>query len=74
MAYGDQEQRPPDEQPERVVMRAPDGRTVQVMTEDVAEFEGQGFELVAAAVEAPTEQAVKLKRQKVTQAEREEAS
>lgn len=45
VAFGDEEQRPPDPQPERVVMVAPDGRTVQVMTEDVAGFEARGFVL-----------------------------
>lgn len=70
-AFGDQEQRPPDEQPERLLMRAPDGRTVQVMAEDVGEFEGQGFELTTAT-DPPTEAPAKPKRQKVTQAEPEE--
>ena len=50
VAPGDQAQRPPDPQPERVVMVAPDGRTVQVMTEDVAGFEERGFVLETPAV------------------------
>ena len=43
VAFGDQGQRPPDPQPERVVMVAPDGRTVQVMVEDVPGFTERGF-------------------------------
>jgi hypothetical protein len=45
VAFGDQGPRPPDPQPERVVMVAPDGRTVQVMAEDVAGFAERGFAL-----------------------------
>ena len=71
VAHGDQEQRPPDEQPDRLVMRAPDGRTVQVMTEDVAEFDAQGFVLETAAVESPTP---KPKRAKAAPVEPEEGS
>ena len=51
-------------------MRAPDGRAVQVMAEDVADFEGRGFALDRASAAEPP---AKPKRQKVTQAEPEEA-
>lgn len=56
VAFGDQGQRPPDPQPERVVMVAPDGRTVQVMVEDAPAFAERGFvpaEPGEPAVEAP---------------------
>jgi len=53
VAFGDQGQRPPDPQPERVVMVAPDGRTVQVMVEDVAGFEERGFVLEVRPVPEP---------------------
>jgi hypothetical protein len=43
VAFGDQEQRPADPQPERVAMRAADGRTVQVMAEHVPGFAERGF-------------------------------
>lgn len=45
VVFGDQGQRPPDPQPERVVMVAPDGRTVQVIAEDVPGFTERGFVL-----------------------------
>lgn len=50
VAFGDQERRAPDVQPERVVMVAPDGRTVQVMVEDVPGFEERGFVLETPTV------------------------
>ncbi len=50
VAFGDHGHRPPDPQPERVVMVAPDGRTVQVMTEDVDGFEERGFVLETPGV------------------------
>jgi hypothetical protein len=56
VAFGDQGQRSPDPQPERVVMTAPDGRTVQVMAEDVPGFAERGFvpaELSEPAAETP---------------------
>ena len=71
VAFGDQGQRPPDQQPERVVMVAPDGRTVQVMTEDVAGFEERGFALETAAV---TERLEPAKPRRAKAAPDEEAS
>jgi hypothetical protein len=65
VAFGDQGQRPPDPQPERVVMVAPDGRTVQVMTEDVVGFEERGFVLETPAVTERPEPA-KQRRAKAT--------
>lgn len=65
VAFGDQGQRPSDPQPERVVMVAPDGRAVQVMTEDVAGFEERGFVLETPAVTERLEPA-KLRRAKAT--------
>ena len=65
VAFGDQGQRPPDPQPERVVMVAPDGRAVQVMTEDVAGFEERGFVLETPAVTERLEPA-KPRRAKAT--------
>jgi hypothetical protein len=65
VAFGDQGQTPPDPQPERVVMVAPDGRTVQVMTEDVAGFEELGFVLETPAVTERLEPA-KPRRAKAT--------
>ena len=53
VAFGDQGQRPPDPQPERVVMVAPDGRTVQVMVEDMAGFEERGFVLEVRPLPEP---------------------
>jgi hypothetical protein len=73
VAFGDQGQRAPDVQPERVVMVAPDGLTVQVMAEDVPSFAERGFELVAAAGPAP-EAPTRLKRIKSAPAEAEEES
>lgn len=73
VAFGDQEQRPPEVQPERVLMVAPDGRTVQVMVEDVPGFAERGFELVAAAEPAP-EAPSKPRRTKSVTAEAEEES
>lgn len=73
VAFGDQGQRPPDQQPERVVMVAPDGRTVQVMTEDATAFSERGFVLAEPgdlAAEAPA----RPKRTKTAPAEPEEAS
>lgn len=63
VAFGDQEQRPPDVQPERVVMVAPDGRTVQVMVEDVTGFAERGF-VLAVTVEPTAEAPSKPKRTK----------
>jgi hypothetical protein len=65
VAFGDQEQRPPDPQPERVVMVARDGRSVQVMAEDVADFEERGFVLETPAVIETLEPA-KPRRAKAT--------
>ena len=65
VAFGDRGQRPPDPQPERVVMLAPDGRTVQVMTEDVAGFEERGFVLEMPAGTERLEPA-KARRAKAT--------
>lgn len=73
IAFGDQEQRPPDPQPKRVVMVAPDGRIVQVMAEDVAGFSERGFTLAAAA-EPSTEAPTRPKRTKSAPAESEEES
>ncbi len=73
VAFGDQEQRPPDMQPERVVMVAPNGRTVQVMAEDVPGFAERGFERVGAAGPAP-EAPTRLKRTKSAPAQAEEES
>ena len=70
VAFGDQGQRPPDPQPERVVMVAPDGRTVQVMTEDASGFAERGF-VLAATVEPTAEAPTKPKR---TRAAAEEES
>lgn len=73
LAFGDQEQRPPDVQPERVVMVAPDGRTVQVMGEDVDVFAERGFvprELTQPATEAP----LRPRRTRSTPADEQEAS
>ena len=65
VVFGDQGQRPPAPQPERVVMVAPDGRTVQVMTEDVAGFEERGFVLETPTVAERLEPA-KPRRTKAT--------
>ena len=73
IAFSDQGQRPPDPQPERVVMVAPDGRTVQVMAEDVPGFTERGFapaEPSDPAAEAPA----RPKRTKTSPAEPEEES
>jgi hypothetical protein len=73
VAFGDQGQRLPDPQPERVVMVAPDGWIVQVMTEDVPGFTERGFvpaEPNEPAVEAPA----RPKRMKAAPAESEEES
>lgn len=70
VAFGDQGQRPPDPQPERALMVAPDGRTVQVMAEDVAGFAERGFE-PAAQTEPIAEAAPKPRR---TRAAAEEES
>ena len=70
VAFGDQGQRPPDPQPERVVMVAPDGRAIQVMAEDALAFAERGFELAEPgdpAAEAPA-------RPKRTRAAAEEES
>ncbi len=65
VAFGDQGRRPPDPQPERVVMVAPDGRAVQVMTDDVAGFEERGFVLERPAITERPEPA-KPRRAKAT--------
>lgn len=72
VAFGDQEQRPPDAQPGRVVMVAPDGRTVQVMAEDVPGFAELGFERVAA--DEPAAAPARPRRTKSALAEAEEGS
>lgn len=71
VAFGDQGQRPPDPRPERVVMVAPDGRTVQVMVEDVASFAERGFVLEVRPIPEP--EPTKPKRAKAPTTE-EEAS
>jgi len=73
VAFGDQEQRPPDLQPERVLMVAPDGRTVQVMAEDVPGFAERGF-VLAAAVEPTPDAPSKPKRTRATPADEQESS
>jgi hypothetical protein len=73
VAFGDQGQRPPDPQPERVVMVGPDGRTVQVMAEDVPAFAERGFvrrELTQPVADAPA----KPRRPKATPADEQEAN
>jgi hypothetical protein len=72
VAYGDHVPRPPDPQPERVVMVAPDGRTVQVMAEDVVGFAERGFVLPRSPQGAEPEPQ-KAKRAKAPTTE-EEAS
>lgn len=69
VAFGDQGQRPPDPQPERVVMVAPDGRTVQVLTDDVEVFAERGFVLEARP--APEPEPAKPKRTKAATADEE---
>ena len=71
-AFGDQEQRPPDVQPERVVMVAPDGRPVQVMTEDVAGYSERGFVLRDRS-QAATAAPAKPRRSNATPADEKEA-
>ncbi len=73
VAFGDQGQRPPDPQPERVVMVAPDGRTVQVMAEDVPAFAERDFAL-AAPTEPYPEAPSKPKRNKAAPTEPAEES
>lgn len=68
-AFGSQGQRPPDPQPERFVMVAPDGRTVQVMVEDVAGFAERGFVLEVRPVPEP--ELAKPKRAKAPTTEEE---
>jgi hypothetical protein len=69
VAFGSQEQRPEDAQPERVVMRAPDGRAVQVMAEDVGAFAERGFVLEGRT--APDPEPAKPKRSKAPADEEE---
>ncbi|MGE5501667.1 MAG: hypothetical protein ACM3W4_07060, partial [Ignavibacteriales bacterium] len=64
VAFGSQEQRPEDAQPERVIMRAPDGRTVQVMAEDVEAFAERGF--VPEGGPTPEPEPAKPRRSKAT--------
>jgi hypothetical protein len=71
VAFGSQDQRREDAQPQRVVMRAPDGRAVQVMADDVAGFEERGFVLEVRPVPEP--ELAKPKRAKAPTTE-EEAS
>jgi hypothetical protein len=64
VAFGSQEQRPEDAQPQRVVMRAPDGRAVQVMAVDLEAFAERGFVLEDGP--APEPEPAKPKRSKAT--------
>jgi len=73
LAFGDQGQRPPDPQPERVVMVAPDGRAIQVMAEDALAFAERGFEL-AEPGEPAAEPPARPKRTKTAPAEPVEES
>lgn len=45
LALGNQEQPAPEPMPERVLMRSPEGRPVQVMVDDIASFAEQGYVL-----------------------------
>ncbi|HMM41894.1 MAG TPA: hypothetical protein PKA95_08335 [Thermomicrobiales bacterium] len=74
VAFGDQGQRPPDPQPGRVVMVAPDGRTVQVMNEDVSGFTERGFVLAEPDGDPAAEAPARAKRTKTAPAEPEEES
>jgi hypothetical protein len=72
VAFGDQGPRPPDPQPERVVMVAPDGRTVQVMAEDVAGFAERGF-VLSRSPQGVEPELPKAKRPKAPTMEEEES-
>lgn len=53
VAFGSHDQRREDAQPQRVVMRASDGRAVQVMADDVAGFVERGFVLEVRPIPEP---------------------
>lgn len=72
VAFGDQERRAPDVQPERVVMVAPDGRTVQVMVEDVPGFAERGF-VLSRSPQGVEPELPKAKRPKAPTMEEEES-